>query len=174
MEHEVNKEQFENVNSAEVVDTSNLDNKDDYTKSQSANLLNYDDMWNISNVSDSEKLQIKDDLPDNSDDNHESVDSIILPAGKLDSSYKHKELEEEPKSDKSEEYRKKNQKSKKNERNSNKVLNRDLITSDMFDSASKIDFNRKSKLTVIDQTKSENAIKMPNYPAHPPDRLDSS
>ena len=86
---------------------------------------------------------------------------------------------------------------KKSEIITESFVNHDFTTSDKVDSASKIDYHknspahledkvekldisernnerRKSKLTVKDQPKSDIGIKMPKYPAHPPNKLDSS
>ena len=86
---------------------------------------------------------------------------------------------------KSEENREENEKFKKS--NTDNVVNKDSATSDLVDSAFKIDFNknsparlnnkgnfdfskrnnvtRKAKFTVTDQSKSDNTIKIANYPA---------
>ena len=104
---------------------------------------------------------------------------------------------EEIKNDNRVKYIETNPKIYKSESNTERFVNHDLTTSDNVDSVPKIDFDknfpagfedkesnvdfsersdvmRKAKFTVVDQTKSDKTMKVPKYPTHPHDKLDSS
>jgi hypothetical protein len=88
---------------------------------------------------------------------------------------------EEPKNENRVNHIETNSKINQNGSHADSFVNYDLTSTVKVDSAPKIDYHknfdigeRKAKFPVTDKTKSENGMKVRDYPAHPPDRLDSS